>query len=313
MTMFLWKKIIVIMGDKVPRKEENNGKIESAKSLENNNNNIIQEKKDIDIQNNNTKKTYSDYSLEELLNFIKKKPELFKGDEKNKNKNIILNLVFPIFQMHNRFNLIVQQLSISKNTIKEIEVSQLSKRIIAEHKIEIEKILVEINVIKSAIELLKTPSIVIVKRKLMDLILFSLIKSNKDKFQIDKRYCPNQKFLKKILLKIENYSKHVLRKDDIEKINSSKKYINELINKNETIIKFPLSCSDKNLDIIMRYLSFCKGIFNKIAHVSEEALKYFLYLSFNDRIDPRYKELLNTFMKNERNNDKNNSKKAILN
>ena len=46
-------------GDKVPRKEENNGKIESAKSLENNNNNIIQEKKDeindIDIQNYNIK------------------------------------------------------------------------------------------------------------------------------------------------------------------------------------------------------------------------------------------------------------------
>ena len=59
MTMFLWKKIIVIMGDKVPRKEENNGKIESAKSLENNNNNIIQEKKDeindINIQNYNIK------------------------------------------------------------------------------------------------------------------------------------------------------------------------------------------------------------------------------------------------------------------
>ena len=46
-------------GDKVPRKEENNGKIESAKSLENNNNDIIQEKKDeindIDIQNYNIK------------------------------------------------------------------------------------------------------------------------------------------------------------------------------------------------------------------------------------------------------------------
>ena len=252
--------------------------------------------------------------MEELLNFIKKKSELFKEDEKDKDKekNIILNLVLPIFQMHNRFNLIAQQLSICKNTIKEIEASQLSQRIIAEHKIEIEKILVEINVIKSAIELLKTPSIVIVKRKLMDLILFSLIKSNKDKFQIDKRYCPNQKFLKKILMKIENYSKNVLRKDDIEKMNSSTKYINELINKNETIIEFPLSCSDKNLDIIMRYLSYYKGIFNKIAHVSEEALKYFLYLSFNDRIEPRFKELLNTFMKNERNNDKNNSKKSNI-
>ena len=113
--------------------------------------------------------------MEKLLNFIKKKSEEFKKDEKEikldqdkiieKEKNKILNLVLPIFQIYNRFNLIIQQLVISKNTIKEIEAFQLSQKVIPENKIEIEKFLIEINMMNSFIELLKTPSIVIVKRK----------------------------------------------------------------------------------------------------------------------------------------------------
>lgn len=181
--------------EKVLRNEENKdnkketSEIESAKSLKNKNI-IIQENGDetsgIDIKNNNIKENFSDYSLEQLLNSVKKQSEdestKDKDNGQDQNKNMILNVVLPIFQMNNRFYLIVQQLAICKNTIKEIEASQLSQRKIIEHKIEMEKLLIEINAMKSVIELLKTPSFVIVKRKLLDLIIFSLIKSNKDKF-----------------------------------------------------------------------------------------------------------------------------------
>ena len=165
--------------------------IESAKSLDNKKI-IIQETEDkisdINIQNNNIKQIYSDFSLEELLNFIKNKSEELKKEEKEikidkdntfeQYEKKILNLVSANFQIQNRFYLIVQQLEISKNTIKEIEVSQLSQKIIAENKIEIEKFIIEINLMKSVVELLKTPSFVIVKRKLLDMIIYSLIKSN---------------------------------------------------------------------------------------------------------------------------------------
>ena len=183
--------------------------------------------------------------------------------------------------------MIVQQLTISQNTIKEFEESQLSKKIFVENKIVIEKFIIEINLMKSVIELLKTPSFVIVKRKLLDMIMYSLIKANKDKFEIDKKYCPSEYFLKKILKKIEKYSENILRKDDMEKLTESKKKINELINKNQSIIQFPLSCTDKYLDIIIDYLSFCKGKYDQVVHVSEEAVNYFLYLSFYDRIEPK--------------------------
>ena len=65
----------------------------------------------------------------------------------------------------------------------------------------------------------------------------------------------------------EKYSKNVLRNDEIEKIASKRKFITELIDKNETIIK--------------------------IEHISGEALKYFQYLSFDDRIEPEFKEMIN--------------------
>ena len=292
--------------------------IESAKSLDNKKI-IIQETEDkisdINIQNNNIKQIYSDFSLEELLNFIKNKSEELKKEEKEikidkdntfeQYEKKILNLVSANFQIQNRFYLIVQQLEISKNTIKEIEVSQLSQKIIAENKIEIEKFIIEINLMKSVIELLKTPSFVIVKRKLLDMIIYSLIKSNKEKFKIDENYCPSDYFLNKISKKIEKYSENILRKDDIEKINESKKIIKESINKNQSTIKFPLSCTDEYLDTIIGYLSFCKGKYNQVVHISEEAVKYFLYLCFSDRTEPKFKELLNLFKKEEKNKGMN--------
>ena len=73
--------------------------------------------------------------------------------------------------------------------------------------------------------------------------------------------------------------------------------INKLIDKNETIVEFLLSCLDNNLEYIMKYLGFCKRKYNKVIHVSKEALKYYLYLSFNNRMEPKTKELLNLFIK----------------
>ena len=259
-----------------------------------------------DLSNNNTEEIDPNCSLDELLDFIKKKSEKFKEDENDKDKNTIINIVMPIFQRHNRYYSILQQLSISKSTIKEIENFQIAQKKID----EIEKCLIEINMMKSFIESLKIPSIIIAKRKIIDLIIFSLIKLNKDKFNLDKNYFPNISFLKKVMTKIDNYSKNIKRKDENEKVEEHKKFIDELIKKKITIIEFPFSCLDKNLDLIMRYLGFCKGKYNKIVNISEETLKYYLYLPFNDRVDSKSNEMLNLFIiygKNKDNLDKNNT------
>ena len=118
-----------------------------------------------DIQNDNIEKSISDYSLDELLNYIKVKSEEFKDEAQDKDKDIeknnymTLNSILAIIQMNNglnnRFFLILQQLGKYKDTIKEIENSQSSQKIIAEHKIEIEKLIIEVNTMKSVFNLLK--------------------------------------------------------------------------------------------------------------------------------------------------------------
>jgi uncharacterized protein YjaZ len=188
-------------------------------------------KNEFHYSSNNAEQNYSNYSLDELLEFIKKKSEKSKDYENDKDKNAIFNIIMPIFQRHNRYYSILHQLSISKIAIKEIETFQLSQIKITEEKKEIEKCLIEINKLKSFIESLKIPSIIIVKRKILDLIIFSLIKKNKDKFELCKNYCPNASFLGKIMAKLENYSKNILRKDEEEKVKKHKENINELIKK----------------------------------------------------------------------------------
>ena len=65
------------------------------------------------------------------------------------------------------------------------------------------------------------------------------------------------------------------------------------------------------MDIIIDYLSFCKGKYNQVVHVSDEAVKYFLYLFFYDRIEPKFKGLLNLFKKEKKNKGMNLGKNKI--
>ena len=54
---------------------------------------------------------------------------------------------------------------------------------------------------------------------------------------------------------------------------------------------------------------FYKGKYNRIVHISKEALNYYLYQPFNENIVPKFKKLLNYFLQY----DKNNTKKNIIN
>ena len=101
----------------------------------------------------------------------------------------------------------------------------------------------------------------------------------------------------------------MLRKEKKIKSKKKKKLINNLIEKNNTIIEFPLSYFDDDLKDIMKYLEFYKGKYNRIVHISKEALNYYLYQPFNENTVPKFKKLLNYFLQY----DKNNTKKNIIN
>lgn len=74
-------------------------------------------------------------------------------------------------------------------------------------KKELEKALIVINVIKSIVEALKPPTIINLKRKITDMLIFSILKDNKSHFTLNKDYSPNKNFLDKVLEKLDTYEK----------------------------------------------------------------------------------------------------------
>ena len=101
------------------------------------------------------------------------------------------------------------EISKIENTIKEFESLQQSQKEITADKIELEKELIVISVIKSIVEALKRPTIINFKRKIIDMLIFSILKDNKSHFTLNKDYSPNKNFLDKVLEKLDAYEKKV--------------------------------------------------------------------------------------------------------
>ena len=99
------------------------------------------------------------------------------------------------------------EISKIENTIKEFESLQQSQKEITMDKKELEKALIVINVIKSIVEALKPPTIINLKRKITDMLIFSILKDNKSHFTLNKDYSPNKNFLDKVLEKLDTYEK----------------------------------------------------------------------------------------------------------
>ena len=288
------------------KKEDN-----SIKSNTSNNQNItISEYELIRCEDNNAEQRDGKRSINDIFVIFKKSlnnEEVSKEEKEEKSKDNIMDDVLSIIQRNNRYNQIIQEISKLINNIKELESTQTLQGIICDDKIEIEKLLISINGMKCIIEMLKPPTIINIKRKLLDLVIFSIIKANKDKFKLDKNYSPNQSFLNSIKNKLEEYSKNkCLSKSDKEKIGLKKAFIQELIDKNQTKTAFPFECTSKELDDILGFLGFCKGKYNQIVHISKEALKYY-YLPFKDKISPEFSDLFYIFQYYNKNEENDNN------
>ena len=214
-----------------------------------------------------------------------------------------------MIQRQNRYNSILTQISELKRTIKEFVILQESQKDIYNDKIELEKNKLIITGMKIVIESLKPPTIVNVKRKIIDMMIFALLKSNQNKFVLNKDYCPTKNFLEKVIEKLNKYKERKeISQSEKGKIDTKIKMLKDLIVKDKAIIKFPFTCSIGKLDYIMRYLGFCKGKYSNIVHISKESLKYY-YLPFIDKIEPKFRAIFNMFYYDNRTNDevKNNS------
>ena len=88
-----------------------------------------------------------------------------------------------------------------------------------------------ISVIKSIVEALKRPTIINFKRKIIDMLIFSILKDNKSHFTLNKDYSPNKNFLDKVLEKLDAYEKKVEQKKNILmlQLNKIKEFFNFLL------------------------------------------------------------------------------------
>ena len=83
--------------------------------------------------------------------------------DENINKYFIIKTVMPIIQRYGIYQDIIMEISKIENTIKEFESLQQSQKEITADKIELEKELIVISVIKSIVEALKPPTIINLK------------------------------------------------------------------------------------------------------------------------------------------------------
>ena len=219
--------------------------------------------------------------------------------EKNIEKNIS-QFILSFFQRQNRFNDIVQKIWNINNHIKEYNQILNSKKDLFSVLIKLEKSLITINKLKGVIGTLKTPTIINMKIKIIDLIIYLIIKNNENKFKLNPDYCPNQNFLKMILKKLKNIELNNNIKNKIE-------FINNLISQNKTTIEFPFSCTDIKINKIMQFLSFYKSNCNEIVHTSNQQSKNY-YITFNQYID---KNIINLSQseKNDKENESNSNNK----
>lgn len=129
----------------------------------------------------------------------------------NKEENLleqkILHTVLSIFQRYNRYNILLQQKSKFINSLKDYYLIETIRNEIREDKAIIEKLEIQLNEMKSIIKYLLPVNIVYIKIKILDIVIFSIMKQNKDLFLLDENYCPNKNFLDKIYDRLINFSK----------------------------------------------------------------------------------------------------------
>ena len=91
-------------------------------------------------------------------------------------------------------------------TSKDYYLTENFQNEITEVKATIEKLEIQLNEIKSINKYLLPANIVNIKRKILETIIYSILKKNEESFELNKNYCPNNSFLDKILDRLINFS-----------------------------------------------------------------------------------------------------------
>ena len=235
-----------------------------------------------------------------------KKNEKVENKDKDEFKQEVSNVVLSILDRFNKYNILLQKKSEFIYTSKDYYLTENFQNEITEVKATIEKLEIQLNEIKSINKYLLPANIVNIKRKILETIIYSILKKNEESFELNKNYCPNNSFLDKILDRLINFSKSDNLSDNQKiKLNAKIQFINDLKLQDNSSINFPFYCKNEQLRDILNFFSFYKKELNDIVHISKEAMQYYL-LPFNKEINPKLEELFNALNNEIKNSYKEN-------
>ena len=142
--------------------------------------------------------------IEDLNNSFEKAKEEFQGQNIN---NDFAKLLLFQFQKHDRYNGIINLISSIRKELNEYKVIVQNQNELFSQDCIIHENLIQINRLNMAISQLKPPTIINIKRKFIDILIYLILKNNSELFDLQKEYSPNSDFLQKVLNKLERLKK----------------------------------------------------------------------------------------------------------
>ena len=184
-------------------------------------------------------------------------------DLENEGKNISMKTFLLYNKRNHRLNGIILLRSKIKEQLKEFELISKSQKELLSYYCSIKENLIYILRLKTLINQIKSSSIINIKRKLIDLLVFYIIKKNEIFFSLNVNYSPNKTFLEKILNILQKK-----RRYETEEIQKKINDIEKLIQKKKSITNYHIKIENSDLKDIINFFSYYKKYY--IFHLEKE-------------------------------------------
>ena len=184
-------------------------------------------------------------------------------DLENEGNNISMKTFLLYNKRNHRLNGIILLRSKIKEQLKEFELISKSQKELLSYYCSIKENLIYILRLKTLINQIKSPSIINIKRKLIDLFVFYIIKKNEKFFSLNVNYSPNKTFVEKILNILQKK-----RRYETEEIQKKINDIEKLIQKKKSITNYHIKIENSDLKDIINFFSYYKKYY--IFHLEKE-------------------------------------------
>jgi len=184
-------------------------------------------------------------------------------DLENEGNNISMKTFLLYNKRNHRLNGIILLRSKIKEQLKEFELISKSQKELLSYYCSIKENLIYILRLKTLINQIKSSSIINIKRKLIDLLVFYIIKKNEKFFSLNVNYSPNKTFLEKILNILQKK-----RRYETEEIQKKINDIEKLIQKKKSITNYHIKIENSDLKDIINFFSYYKKYY--IFHLEKE-------------------------------------------